>query len=184
MKALVAYASEHGSTGAVAQRIAERLRERGVDADVKDVDEGRTSRAYDAVVLGSAVHGAQWLPQALQFLDRNQEWLADKPLWLFSVGLQPGARRHRGPFARMIAGAAPPVPLPYARAHHVVEHRAFAGVLTPDATRPGEGVLLRLLGARFGDFRDWHAIDGWADGIAGSLLAGRAGRNDGNTSTP
>lgn len=181
MRVLVAYASEHGSTRAVAERIAGRLRDKGLDADVRDVDLGPTTDAYDAAVLGSAVHGAQWLPQALQFLDRNQAWLTGKPLWLFSVGLHPGARRQRGPFARMIARAAPPFPVEYARSHSVVEHRAFAGALTADATRPGERLLLRLLGARFGDFRDWRAVDRWAHGIASALLSPRPDRSDANT---
>ncbi len=177
MKVLVAYASGHGSTGAVAERIAKRLRDMRLEAEVRDVDQGPTADMYDAVVLGSAVQGAQWLPQAIQFADRNQVWLAEKPVWLFSVGLHPGARWQRGPFARMIARSAPSFPRQYARTHRVIDHRAFAGVLTPDAARPGEGLLLRLLGARFGDFRDWSAVEGWAEGIADFLLShkGNAG---------
>ncbi|MGH4011856.1 MAG: flavodoxin domain-containing protein [Pseudonocardiaceae bacterium] len=45
---------------------------------------------YDAVVLGSAIHNQEWLPQAIRFVRRNLDALAARPVWLFSAGM-PGA---------------------------------------------------------------------------------------------
>jgi menaquinone-dependent protoporphyrinogen oxidase len=45
-------------------------------------------------------------------------------------------------------------------------------VLRAQGTRPLQRLLFRLLGGQFGDFRDWPAIDRWADGIASRLSTG------------
>ncbi|WP_223281107.1 hypothetical protein [Streptomyces antnestii] len=42
-----------------------------------------------------------------------------------------------------------------------------AGHLTP-----GGRAMFRLMGCRYGDHRDWQAIDAWADGIAEDLRRG------------
>ena len=60
-KVLVAYASRHGSTEGIGQRIAATLQVKDVDAtavpigDIKEVD------GYDGYVVGSAVYALHWL---------------------------------------------------------------------------------------------------------------------------
>jgi hypothetical protein len=66
---LVAYASAHGSTKGVAERIAARLGLAGARVDVRSVDEVDDLEAYDTVVLGSSVYGQRWIPTATQFCD-------------------------------------------------------------------------------------------------------------------
>ena len=49
----------------VAQAIGEVLGARGFAVDVKPFLEDPDPSAYQAVLMGSAVNGAQWLPEAL-----------------------------------------------------------------------------------------------------------------------
>ena len=52
------------------------------------------------------------------------------------------------------------------------EHRAFAGVVSRENTPLVSRVLLPLCGGRYGDLRDWPAINGWSIEIARYLLGG------------
>lgn len=169
---LVVHASQRGSTREIAEHIAVRLREQGLDCAVRGVDLDPRPEYFDAVVLGSAVQGGALLPEAVEYTRRNERALASRPLWLFSVGLQPSAAHHRRAFARLIASS-PPHDVPALRqALHPVDYHAFAGVLRAHETPPGQRRLYRLLGGQFGDFRDWPQIDGWADAIAARLVTG------------
>jgi menaquinone-dependent protoporphyrinogen oxidase len=48
-------------------------------------------------------------------------------------------------------------------------HRMFSGVYKADQMSSALRFLFRLTGGRFGDFRDWTAIDAWTDEIAAQL---------------
>ena len=61
---LVAYASEHGSTGGVAKRIAARLGEREAHVEVRPVIDVDGVGGYHAVVLGSGLYHQRWIPRA------------------------------------------------------------------------------------------------------------------------
>jgi flavodoxin len=52
MTVLVTYASKHGSTRGIAERIAEKLRQLGRDAEVRPVDEVSDPGSYEAFVIG------------------------------------------------------------------------------------------------------------------------------------
>ncbi len=172
MTVLVAYASQRGSTQEVAEHVAARLTASGFACAVRAVDRDPRPEAFDAVVLGSAVHGGALLPSAVTFVHDHERALSTRPLWLFSLGLQPSAGHHRRAFARLIAGS-PPHDVPQLRSSlGALDYRAFAGVLRAHETRPGQRLLYRLLGGQFGDFRDWPQIDRWTDGIAARLATG------------
>lgn len=173
MKVLVAYASEHGSTRGVAERIGARLREHGHDTDVRAMDEAPDPAGYAAVVLGSAIYDQRWLPVARDFVHRHTGPLAGRPLWLFSVGA-PGALR--GAWRRFAAVEEPKVIAEFRAAVRPREHRLFSGVIRREHLPFRGRVLFRLMGCRYGDYRDWPAIEAWADGIALDL-AGTAGRS-------
>ena len=49
------------------------------------------------------------------------------------------------------------------------ELRSFAGRYDPSILSLRERAIVRLAGAVEGDFRDWNAIDQWADSIAQQL---------------
>ncbi|MFI7482299.1 flavodoxin domain-containing protein [Kocuria sp. M1R5S2] len=168
----MAHASAHGSTTEIAQRIADVLRHEGAVADVVPVGRIEELEAYDAVVLGSAVHGQAWLPAATEFVHRRAAELRARPVWLFSVGMSGGLPRivrgaARSGQDRRLADALRDVARPRG-------HRLFSGVCRQDQLPRWGGVLFRGMGGHFGDYRDWTAIEAWAREIAEELAPGPA----------
>jgi len=86
MSTLVVYASKHGATQGIAERIASTLNETGQEAKARPVEAAGDLTCYDAFVVGSAVYGAHWQKEASAFVQRNRAVLASKPVWLFSSG--------------------------------------------------------------------------------------------------
>ncbi|WP_055697778.1 MULTISPECIES: flavodoxin domain-containing protein [Streptomyces] len=167
MNVLVGYATTHGSTREIAEQIAVRLARSGLKADARCVAEVEDPDAYEAYVLGSAVHGQAWLDEAKEFLRLNAELLQERPVWVFSVGM-PAALR--GPWRhtaarkeREVIGEDLPGQVPYR------QHQLLSGVIRPGHLPVTGRVVFRLMGCRYGDFRDWPAIDAWADAIAEEL---------------
>ncbi len=85
-KVLVAYASRHGATQGIAERIAETLREAGLNVELARAHDVKSIAGYDAFVIGSAAYMFHWLKEAGDLVHRNRATLADKPVWLFSSG--------------------------------------------------------------------------------------------------
>ncbi|HSA53976.1 MAG TPA: flavodoxin domain-containing protein [Yinghuangia sp.] len=168
MHVLVAYATRHGSTRSIAERITTRIAEGGHRVDLRPVGEAHQVWKYGALVAGSAIHNGDWLPEAAEFLHRHAAALATRPVWLFSVGLAPALQGRRG---RWLAARAKEPPAVAADREVLAPRdvRTFAGVLARAHLPPLSRPLVRACGGRFGDFRDWAAIDGWAFGIAEKL---------------
>ena len=82
---LVTYATRFGSTQEIAEAIAETLREDGHTVDVHSMSDVQDIHEYQAVLLGSAVNHAHWLPEAVEFVKANQEALSRIPVALFTV---------------------------------------------------------------------------------------------------
>jgi menaquinone-dependent protoporphyrinogen oxidase len=82
---LIGYATRTGSTTGVAEAMGETLGGLGYPVDVRPVKDGPAVAGYDAIVLGSAINGGQWLPEAVEFLERNRDALAGVPVSLFCV---------------------------------------------------------------------------------------------------
>jgi menaquinone-dependent protoporphyrinogen oxidase len=166
MKILVAVASRHGSTDEIADALALELGTAGHDVDVQTIEDSRTVEGYDAAVIGSAVYMGKWLPQAEQFVDRHQAQLAAMPVWLFSSGPlgsdDPQPKGEPAHLDQLIGRTG-------ARGH-----RTFVGKLDKGELGFGERLIVRAVGAPDGDFRDWAAINVWADKIAQAVLTTRA----------
>ena len=86
MPVLVVYASRHGSTREIAERIAAKLTEEGRPAQARPVQEASGLEGYDAFVIGSATYAVHWMDEALAFVKANGAVLARQPVWLFSSG--------------------------------------------------------------------------------------------------
>lgn len=158
MKVVVAVASRHGATEEIAERIGARLREASLDVDVTRVDEVETLAGCDVVVLGSAVYVGKWLEPARAFVETFADELAARRVWLFSSG--PLGEPPR-PDAEHCVDVADIV-----EATRAIEHRVFAGRLDRSTLGVGERAVARLVKAAEGDFREFDAIDEWADEIA------------------
>ena len=174
MSILVAYASRHGATQGIAERIGARLRAAGLDVEIRPAASAKGLASYDAFVIGSASYMFHWLNEATQLVRRNRTALAARPVWLFSsgpLGTEPLDAQGRD---QKVAA----VPKEMAELRETVgarDHRVFFGAYDP--TRKPIGLAERFVSimpaARdalpAGDFRDWPEIEAWADEIAGEL---------------
>jgi menaquinone-dependent protoporphyrinogen oxidase len=172
MTVLIAYATDHGSTGGIAARVADRLRQRGADAEACAVSEVQDVSGYAAVVLGSAIHGGKWLPEARQFADRCAGSLRERPVWLFSVSTL-GDEESMFParVANRLHALRKETPeiTQLRRLLQAREHRNFAGAIARSDWPAAGRAFFRATGGRYGDHRNWTAIDAWADLIASQL---------------
>ena len=176
MSVLVAYASRHGSTAGIAERIAATLRDRGLQAEAVPIREVRRPESYDAFVIGSAVYMFRWLKDAPRFIHRRRALLASRPVWLFSSGpVGPDVPDKEGRKPRDVAD--PRELSGLAAEVRARGRRVFFGAFDPAGPRTGlmEKVALALPAARAafpaGDFRNWPEIEAWADEIAAELGA-------------
>ncbi len=165
VRVLVAYASRFGSTWGVAERVAARLRTGGNHVDVRPADQVGDASAYDAVVLGSAVFNQRWLPDADQFVKRNLDVLATRPVWLFSVGTFGDRKRLIGPLMKR----EPKGIRELEQAIRPRDYRVFAGVIDRYRWPFVSRLFYHALGGRLGDNRDWWEIDRWTDEIGCAL---------------
>ena len=86
MRVLVAYATRHGATAGIAERVAAALTAAGLPAEARPVEDVKDVEPYDAVVLGGAAYMFHWLGDATKFVEHNRTLLASHPTWLFSSG--------------------------------------------------------------------------------------------------
>jgi menaquinone-dependent protoporphyrinogen oxidase len=178
MRVLVAYASRHGSSAEIAERIAGRLTADGAPAEARPAADVRDADQYDAFVIGSAAYMFHWLKDATTFVKRHRELLAAHPLWLFSSG----------PLGTETVDAEGNDPLQSSRPKefeelaeklHPRDERVFFGAWDPEAPPVGMAErMMKLVPAGTsplpsGDFRDWAAIEDWAAQIARELRAPR-----------
>jgi menaquinone-dependent protoporphyrinogen oxidase len=174
MLLLIAYATRHGATRGIAERIAARLRADGLSAEARPVAEVNDAARYDAFVVGGAAYMFHWLGDATKFVERNRDVLAVRPTWLFSsgpIGTDLVDKEGHDVFETSI-------PREFPRLRELIRprgERIFFGALDPDAKPIGVAErFMRLMPAARealpkGDFRDWPAIDAWADEIADAL---------------
>lgn len=167
MTILVAYASKHGATKGIAERIAQTLRDRGSETDVVPIDGVEHLGTYDAAVLGSAVYYGSWMKEAVEFVRRNRVVLSERPVWLFSSGPL-GTEVHD-------TEEQPEELSELQAAIGARGHRLFFGALDPHTLSFPERMVVKAVRAPQGDFRDWDAIAAWATEIAGTLAPGVEG---------
>ena len=155
-KILVVYASRYGSTGEIAEEIAEVLQESGVDVSVSNVMDVGSVSDYEGVVIGSPIYMGKWLPEAVDFVKNFQNDLRSVPVAVFAAGFSMREPTERN---RESGRAAISVIRPYL---HPFEVGIFAGKLTLDALSVADAEIIKMAGVAPGDFRDWDEIAAWA----------------------
>ena len=160
MHILVTAASKHGATDEVADAIATRIAASGFTVDRLAPADVTSVEGYDAVVVGSAVYILQWMPEAHDFMERFKDELPAGQVWAFSVGMNDVPKNSEQDGSRV-------GPL----LTHVKcrELRTFPGRYKPSLLSLRERSIARLARVAEGDFRDWEAIDRWADEIVAAL---------------
>lgn len=169
MLVLVAYATKNGSTAGIAEAIGEELRNVGLQADVRLVEDVRDLTLYEAVVLGSAIYFGRWRREALRFGERHAGELRERPVWLFDSGPL-NASPDEGKNEPVKAAEE------LMRAIGAKERVTFGGRFMPEDA----GALTRRLiaaggeGAKalsYGDFRNLDRVRTWARGVGAALQA-------------
>ena len=160
MTVLVAYASKHGATRAIAERVAETLSQHGKEACAQPVESVKDAK-FEAAVVGSAVYYGSWMKEAAQFVERNRTTLAEHPVWLFSSG----------PLGEHVTDdeEQPKEVAEFRESISPRDHRTFLGALDRSRLPFPERMVAKAVRAPEGDFRDWPAIAAWAEGIARQL---------------
>jgi menaquinone-dependent protoporphyrinogen oxidase len=166
MEILVVVASRHGSTREIADAMAARLEAHGHAVTVADAEDAPDATVADAVIVGSAIYAGSWREEARAWVADQADVLRSRPVWLFSsgpLGDPPAPTR------------AEPLQLEeLTRLTGAEGHVVFAGALERDHLHFGERMVVRMVGAPYGDFRDWAAVDAWVDGITDALSDGAA----------
>ena len=160
MRILLAVASRHQGTWEIGDVMAQRFRARGHEVELRAPEDVLSVTSYDAVVLGSAVYTAHWLPAARDLADRCAADLRARPVWTFSSGL-----------ATQPANSANS-PLEIAALRERVgsrAHRSFRGRLDRSLLSFTERAIIAGGRAREGDHRDMGAVAAGADEIADAL---------------
>ncbi len=174
MSILVAYASKHGATQGIAERITEKLVASGQKAQARSVKAAGDLADYDAFVIGSAAYMGSWLKEAAEFVRRNRATIAAQPVWLFSSGpLGTETRDAQGRDLLVVSE-----PKEFAEFKESIKPRGlqvFFGALDPSKLAFSERLIRSMPAGRAllpeGDFRDWTAIEGWAERIARELTS-------------
>ena len=165
---LVAYGTTHGSTTEIATRVGERLTAAGFDTDVLHANLGIDIAKYDAVIVGSPMYAARWLPEPALLLITNRERIANIPIALFSVGMidvkHPGKLREEHDAWVEKAFKDENVQL------NIVSNITFTGAYS----RSNLPFYLRIIDAILrvtpnGDYRRWDEIESWGDEVAATI---------------
>lgn len=164
-RALVAYATKYGSTQEVAERMAARLRERGVQTEVVAAGTVKSLEGFDGVVFGGALYMFRLVGEGRRFLARNRRAFARVPLAVFGMGPIEdteaqflGARSHLDKTLSRLKGVSP------------VAVTIFGGAFDPAKLRfPFNNAGMKRMPAA--DLRDWQAIEAWADALPEKLAA-------------
>ncbi len=180
MRVLVAYETAHGSTKEIAEKVAEALREAGMDADVGRCRQIGDVSGYDAFVIGTPIWGGKSLGPFRKFLRRNAEVLASAPVAVFIAS---GAATTEEGKADIAATAIPNV-LADAPGVEPLSIGNFAGVIDFAAYNlPMRLIMKAILRSQGGpttgrhDHRQWDEISAWAKDVADAFALGLGERS-------
>jgi menaquinone-dependent protoporphyrinogen oxidase len=160
---LVTYASRTGSTAEVAKAIGRALSGGEAQVDVLPMKAVSDLSAYEAVVAGSSIRGAKWLPEAVQFIEAHRAQLAQKRFAIFTVCITM-AMKNAASYSSGVKEWVAPV-----RAMvKPLREGLFAGKLDFGKLPFNKDTLLFRISVALGifprgDHRDWDAIRAWSE---------------------
>ena len=153
-KILLAYGTVSGSTGEVAQAIAEEMQTSGAVVDVKPVEVVRDLAEYDAVVVGTAVRMFRILGKTKRFLRAHRNALSQLPVAYFLVCLTMGEETHEN------VQKATDYAKPMVKTKAPVSLGLFGGCIDHEKMTDFFGKSMRSVPEQ--DHRDWEKIRAWA----------------------
>lgn len=170
-RVLVTYASKYGATKEIAEKISQTLAESGLTVDLRPAQESGDVSIYDAIILGSAVYAGSWRRDAVEFLQRNEHLLAERPTWFFSSG---PTGEGEDPQEMMKGWNFPEAQQDIADRIRPRGIAIFHGALEMDKLNFAEKLIIRGMRVATGDYRDWKAIKAWTDDIVTTLQTERS----------
>lgn len=172
MKVLVGYATVHGSTAEVAQRIGEILSQEGLQVTVANVNSLNQIENFDAFVLGTAISAGSWLSEFTVFMKTLKNQTIRKPVYVWISCIR--VLEEYGLSHALDYYMKPEI----LNQLNVRNKTAFAGKLDLQEVDWNErwALAARYDGHSWptsfdGDFRDWNKISEWALATAKDLQA-------------
>jgi menaquinone-dependent protoporphyrinogen oxidase len=184
---LVAYATRSGTTTGVAEVIASKLRARGAHVDVRRFEKAGKITDYDGVIAGSPIFQGQCADSMKWFLRLHAKELQRRPFAYFFTCLSLSANPNddqQFPFSLFVDHSFGGTAVPQKNAGATVESYLTC-VSTPQIPTPAHvaffkgaldysrlsfvhGLALRAISLiardiKEGDFRNWKAINQWAE---------------------
>jgi len=165
-KILVTYASDYGSTQGVAEAIGKVLCSDEVGVDVVYVENVKSVKGYEQVIVGSPIQYDTWMNEAKEFLNTYEIELSTLPLAYFFTCLT--LSKKSATTIKQAQGYADDL----LKLNPKIEPQSigqFAGVLDYSKFSVAFRFLARgmftILGVSEGDYRDWNAIEKWSNKI-------------------
>lgn len=159
-KLLVAYASKYGSTGGIADAIGQELCSKGATVDILLMKNVVDLSPYQGVIVGSPVYMGEWLPEAVDFVQKHVAALRPIPVayFLACMTLREPTQEN---MAKALAYLDPVLKtIPEIKP---VGIGAFAGALDYSNLSWLTRMIMKSKDAPEGDFRDWKTIRAWAE---------------------
>jgi menaquinone-dependent protoporphyrinogen oxidase len=184
-RVLIVYASRHGGSAGIADRIGETLQAEGFEVLVRSASKMPSPDSFDGCVVGAGVYMGSWVKEGTNYLARFADSLALRPVWLFSSGPLPGSSKTTSASSDPIELALGPATGPGSGGRRRIaeladkigprDHRVFNGMFDPSSEpRVISERIVRMFPRSekilpAGDFRDWPAIEEWARTIAAAM---------------
>ena len=156
---LLVHDSRYGSTQEIADEMAKTMRNQGHEVTIASAKDAPDPRAFDLVVAGSPIYASRIRRAIVSYFNAHRAVLAEKPVALFAVA---GSLAEDTVANREAAEAAL---APLKEGIKVRSLALFAGVIDPARLPWLARIIVRGVGAKAGDFRDWEAIRAWAESL-------------------
>jgi menaquinone-dependent protoporphyrinogen oxidase len=168
-KILVTYSTITGSTKGVSEAIAKTLSDLGESVDVIPMRDVNDLSFYKAVIAGSAIQAAKWLPEATDFIQTYKHDLKQKPFAAFLVCMTLAMTKGES-YRDHVSSWLEPI------RHQVtpISEGLFTGTLDIKKIPSfGDRIKFRIsvmFGVwREGDHRDWNTIQNWTKNLKSIL---------------
>jgi menaquinone-dependent protoporphyrinogen oxidase len=195
MNVLVVFASCTGATQKIAEHISARLTSTSTTPPITTVVHSVSSpnptnpfkstpesykdidlEPFDAIVIGSAIHGQKWIPEAETLVSKIQKGTkGGKPVFAFSVGVPNAMPLGIGGMLGRSEEKKLNTELRGKLGELLKAHKLFCGVWTKEML--GKGSMNRVwtglwgcLGGKFGEFTDLGEVERWVDDVMLSEL--------------
>lgn len=164
-KLCIAYVTKTNTTKEIAEEIGKIAQEKNWDVKVLPLSAIADLEEFDAILIGSPINGMQWLPEANEFVEKNQKILSKRSTSYFLVSylMNSGGKKWKKTIDKSlnkVKALVPPFKIGKFDGRIEDEFPAFARL---------------LFGVKKGtplDLRDWDAIRAWANEYVQELETG------------